>query len=595
MPVSASSYLYRKILKQNTLTLVGAVLLLTLASVVEASSIIGIAPIIDLLMHPDLQHVSVVTSTVARWLRAVGAPVSILSVMGFFLVLVILKNLISAVSRFVLTRVHFRLMTMMIVDVFQTFLGARWQFFVSNNYGVLGNTILKETESIGLSFERVVTILSNLLRMACYISMALLVSWRLTAMALGLIVIFLAPFLLLGRLTYRIGTAHTRASNAFQGTVVETLSAAKLILGFGNQRKSLRRMVESLTPYLKTAIQFVMVRVVTPLAFEPLGFIIACIVMYVGAVHDQLRLSELFIILYALRVSGDLALQTASERNHLENLAPSLEQIDRLTQEAEQLAQFSGPRAFERLEREILIKDVSFTYPHHPEVLRNVTVVIPKGRMIAIVGKSGSGKTTLVDILMGFYEPTSGQVFIDEVPLTEFEMLSWRQRIGFVPQDPFLFHTSIKDNLLWAREEASQAELEEACEQANAIEFVRRLPRQMDTIVGDRGIRLSGGQRQRIALARALLRKPEILILDEATSSLDSHSELLIQESVEQISQHMTVVAVAHRLSTIKKADRIYVLERGAVAESGSFDELMRLSGGEFFKAAELQGLTSHV
>jgi len=233
---------------------------------------------------------------------------------------------------------------------------------------------------------------------------------------------------------------------------------------------------------------------------------------------------------------------------------------------------------------------VNFVYPDGTQTLKDCSLNLPKGRMSAIVGPSGAGKTTFLDLLMGFYRPTSGSVKIDGRPLQDYDVGGWRRRIGYVPQEPFLFHTTVRENLLWASENASPADIEKALDSANASEFVSELAEGLDTVVGDRGVRLSGGQRQRIALARALLRKPEILILDEATSALDSQSETLIQNAVEKISKEVTVIVVAHRLSTIQKADRVYALSKGRVAESGTFSELMA-AGGEFSRSAQLQGL----
>jgi ABC-type multidrug transport system fused ATPase/permease subunit len=210
--------------------------------------------------------------------------------------------------------------------------------------------------------------------------------------------------------------------------------------------------------------------------------------------------------------------------------------------------------------------------------------------MVAVVGESGSGKTTLLDIIMGFYQPSSGSIEVDDVPLSEFEINSYRRLIGYVPQESVLFNLSIKDNLLWARPDASPDELKVSCRLANAEEFISQLPAGYDTIVGDRGVRLSGGQVQRIALARAILRRPQLLILDEATSSLDTYSERLIQQAIEQIAKETTIVVVAHRLSTIVRAGRIYVLVDGRVAEEGSYEELVARCG-HFSRMAQLQAL----
>jgi ATP-binding cassette subfamily B protein len=247
---------------------------------------------------------------------------------------------------------------------------------------------------------------------------------------------------------------------------------------------------------------------------------------------------------------------------------------------AAEFEEIQGDRIFFRLEQGIEFKDLSFTYPGRTQTLTDVRLHLRKGQMTALVGESGSGKSTVTDLVLGLQIPDKGQVLIDGVPLGEWQQNSFRERIGYVPQDPQLFHSTIRDNLLWSFEQAKEDDLWEALRLANAATFVKELPQSIDTVVGDRGIRLSGGQRQRIALARALLRKPELLILDEATSALDSESERLIQQSIEQVAQDTTILVVAHRLSTIAKADQVYVLRQGRVVEGGSFSALSMKSGG---------------
>jgi ABC-type multidrug transport system fused ATPase/permease subunit len=578
-----------KLCRRHALFLVIAAVMLTIASFIEACAIFSFAPMIDLLLKPDLSQASGITLKITRWMSGFGMPISVVSVIIFVICVAVVKGLFSVISQFITTKVHFRLVKGIIFDVFGAFIGARWQFFVSKNYGVLGNTLIKETEKMGLAFEAVAMILSILLRVVFYMGIAFLISWKLSSVILVLIGIVLMPFWLLGRRTYKIGRVHTSAANEFQGTIAETFNAAKLILGFGNQNKAISRLAQKIPPFITSAIQYIMIRVISPLAFEPMGIAVMLAAIYMGITHYKLNVSELLIILYAMRTSSNLAFQITHQRNYLQNMAPALEQIYSLKAEAEKMRQPSGEQKFEGFKKEIALKDVSFTYPGQQRLFDSINLAIPKGKMVALVGKSGSGKTTLIDILMGLYEPEKGAVLIDGVPLSKFDIISWRQKIGFVPQDSFLFHLSIKDNLLWGSERASKKEIYQACEKANVTEFTDRLPEKLDTVVGERGIRLSGGQRQRVAIARAVLRKPEILILDEATSALDSHSELLIQKSVESISQDTTVIIIAHRLSTIKGADYIYVFEQGSIIESGSFDDLMRIREGEFFKAVELQ------
>jgi ABC-type multidrug transport system fused ATPase/permease subunit len=219
-------------------------------------------------------------------------------------------------------------------------------------------------------------------------------------------------------------------------------------------------------------------------------------------------------------------------------------------------------------------------------------MTIKKGEMTAIVGESGSGKSTLIDLLIGFYEPDKGVIYVDKKPLQELDIYSFRRHIGYVPQDTILFNDTVKNNLLWSDEKATEKEIIEVCKLANADEFIVNLSDGYDTVVGERGARLSGGERQRIALARALLRRPELLILDEATSALDSRSELFIKSAIEHISNQTTIVVIAHRLSTIVKADWIYVLKDGYLIEQGTFTELLN-KNGKFGYMAQLQGVTS--
>lgn len=232
-------------------------------------------------------------------------------------------------------------------------------------------------------------------------------------------------------------------------------------------------------------------------------------------------------------------------------------------------------KEFPGLESAIELKNVSFSYDTRNNVLKDVNIVIPRKSTVAIVGESGSGKSTLADILIRLYEPTVGDILADGINYRLFSKSSWLRKITMVSQDTFIFHASIKDNIRIGKPDATEDEIREAAEIALAQQFIMELPEGYDTIVGDRGVKLSGGQRQRIALARALVRKPLIIILDEATSSLDNISENSIKELLSSTGKDRTTVVIAHRLSTIEEADKIIVLDKGRVVEEGRHDELL--------------------
>jgi ABC-type multidrug transport system fused ATPase/permease subunit len=326
-----------------------------------------------------------------------------------------------------------------------------------------------------------------------------------------------------------------------------------------------------------------------PTIYHPLGLTVVMLTLVVAR-QLGVPLAETAVILYSLLRVFSVIGPLAEEKHVIDALFANYERILEFRRAAEQARQPSGSRPFARLTHEIAFERVSFAHAGRPPVLVDVSVRIPKGAFVAFVGESGAGKSTLVDLLVGLHVPDAGRITIDGVGLPAFDVASYRRRIGYVPQDSVLFNASIRDNIMWAREDATDQDVANACRLANALEFIERLPDGYATIVGDRGVRLSGGQVQRIALARAILRNPDILILDEATSSLDALSERLIQQAIEQIAHKTTVIAIAHRLSTVANADHIYVLSGGRIIEHGSYAALMA-EDGVFSRMVGVQAL----
>ena len=223
-------------------------------------------------------------------------------------------------------------------------------------------------------------------------------------------------------------------------------------------------------------------------------------------------------------------------------------------------------------------------------VLKNVSFRIPRGEKVGVAGASGAGKSTLSELLLRFYDPQEGQILVDGLDLKEFDIVSWRKKIGIVSQDVFLFNDSIRANISFGKPNASPDEIEEAARKAHAHEFIQEMPEGYDTLVGDRGVRLSGGQKQRIAIARAIILDPEILILDEATSALDTEAERIVQRALDDVASGRTVFTIAHRLSTIAHYDKILVMDSGQIVEQGRHEELLQ-KGGIYKRLVEMQDL----
>ena len=245
----------------------------------------------------------------------------------------------------------------------------------------------------------------------------------------------------------------------------------------------------------------------------------------------------------------------------------------------------------------IQLQRVTFDYRDdgRSPAVDGVTLTIPAGATTAIVGPSGSGKSTLADLVMGLLIPSEGRILVDGQPLGPDRVEAWRNQIGYVAQETFLFHDTVRANLLWARPDAHEDELWRALRLASADEFVAALPQGLDTVVGDRGVLVSGGERQRLALARALVRRPALLILDEATSSLDSENEARIQRAIDQLHRQMTIVIITHRMAAIRGADAIHVVDRGRLVESGTWDELIASRTGRLRELCRAQGIETEL
>jgi len=244
-----------------------------------------------------------------------------------------------------------------------------------------------------------------------------------------------------------------------------------------------------------------------------------------------------------------------------------------------------------KIKGDVQYQNVVFSYPTRKDltILKGINIDIKSGQKIALVGQSGGGKSTIVQLLMKFYNPDSGSILVDNKNVNDYDLTQFRKNIGIVPQEVILFGGTIRENIAYGKPNASEEEINMAAQQSNCLEFIQSFPQGMETIIGERGLKLSGGQRQRVAIARAILKDPKILILDEATSSLDAESEKLVQEALDKLMQNRTSIIIAHRLSTIRDVDCIYVLENGQMLEKGNHQELMSKENGTYAALARLQ------
>jgi len=424
-----------------------------------------------------------------------------------------------------------------------------------------------------------------------------------TSFKLSLVMISSFPVLIL--LAVLFGRRIRRQARAAQDrlaesvTVVEeTLQGIVNVKAFGSEHYEQQRYGFRLLDYLNTSLRAARFRAGL-ISFIILGIFGSIIlVFWYGArlmQAGELTFGQLTqFIMYTMFVGGSVT-SFAEVFSQLQRTLGATERVHELLEEVPEPG-VGGKRERaddaqqERLGGAVELRDVSFHYPSRPdvEVLHGISLEAKPGEKIAIVGPSGAGKSTVVSLLLRFYEPQGGAILLDHTPASSLALPLVRGSMAFVPQEVMLFGSSIRENIAYGRPGATDEEVEEAARQANCHEFIERLPERYATLVGERGVKLSGGQRQRIAIARALLKDPAILILDEATSSLDSESEALIQQALETLMEGRTAFIIAHRLSTVRNVDRIYVLDQGRVAESGTHLELLEL-GGIYRRLCDLQ------
>ena len=478
--------------------------------------------------------------------------------------------------------------------IFNKFIGSDYQFFLDNKQGNLLYLIFISTGKLGNCLQVLPDIVTAVL-MAVSIGVILFfISFKMTIVLLflgvlyGVLMNFLAQ-----KISYNIGKERIIVDSDRNVVANEMIDGIKHIKvgnaaelwrnNFAILSRRFRELV--IRDYFWSNIPDVIIQTIPVLAL----MCMALFLYFVDNPADLLikNMVPIGVYVYAFYRLSPYLTSLGKLRMQLTATLPDIELLyDTLNQNTNNIGE--GKLEISDINREIRFKDVSFSYKGKKEIFNKISFCIEKGKTTAIVGVSGSGKTTLINLLVRLFDTDEGAVTIDGVNLRDIKVSSLMDLIGMVSQDTFIFNASIRDNIIFGLGNISEERLIGAAKQANAHEYISHFPNGYDTIVGDKGLKLSGGQRQRIAIARAILRNSRILILDEATSSLDSHAEAAVQKAINEASKDRTVIVIAHRLSTVVGADKIIVLDRGRVAEEGSHEELLQ-KGGIYSALYEVQ------
>lgn len=498
-----------------------------------------------------------------------------------------IQTVFSFMRVYLLTEVGEKSLADMRRDVYSKLLSMPMSFFTEKRVGELSNRISSDLSQIqdAISFT-----LAEFLRGIFTLIIGLtFIFWISTKLALVMLAVVPVIAVLAVVFGMRIRKMARKAQDqlAESGTIVqETFQGISIVKAFTSEFYEISRYVKSIYAVVDTAIANARYRgaFVSFMIFSVFGAI--AFVMWYGAnmiQSGQLTIGSLtMFVIFSMFVGGTFAgfADMFSQLQKTLGATQSVREILRAQGEAVELKQVIVEPTY-KLKGDVRFANVAFSYPGRKDVpvLKNISLTAANGEQIALVGPSGAGKSTIASLLLKFYEPDSGILYFDDRPAGSFPLSQLRAQMAFVPQEVILFAGTIKENIAYGKPAASDEEIIAASEKANAHEFVSRFPEQYETIVGERGIKLSGGQRQRIAIARAILKDPAILILDEATSSLDSESEQLVQEALENLMKGRTSFVIAHRLSTVRNADKIVVIDKGIVSENGTHQQLINHNG----------------
>lgn len=474
------------------------------------------------------------------------------------------------------------------VETYESLIKAKWEYYLEKRKSDFNYILTTEISRVGIGTHGIIQLIGIVFFTIVQVTLAFLLSPSLTLVVMvcgAVIAIYMRKFVKGSKV---LGKETTELMSNYFGGISEQFNGMKDMKS-NRLESSFNEWFQSMSNRIhQNVMKLVKLNSKSTFIYRVAAGLLIIFFVYVSFSFIKVPPEKMILVILIFSRLWPKFSSIQSSIEQIVTMFPALNHLLKVQKECRkeqewdfsQMEELPSKPSF-HLESAIECKNVSYRYKQAQDnwALSNINIAFPKNKTTAIVGPSGAGKTTLVDIVMGLLQPEEGEVFVNGEPLTEETVLGYRSTISYVAQEPFLFHSSIRENLQMVAPHANESDLWNALTFAAADEFVRKMPQGLDTIIGDRGIRLSGGERQRLILARAILRKPTILVLDEATSALDSENERKIQQAIDRLKGTMTIIVIAHRLSTIRNADQVVVLEGGRVIQAGEYGVLSETKG----------------
>lgn len=569
--------------------------LMVCLSLTEGFGLLLLVPLLQLVgLDVDRGSLGRIAQFFSSAFTAIGMRPTLIAVLGLYVLVTSMRTLLYRWQVILNFTLKHAFVASLRQRLYRSVAKANWLFFSRSRASDFMHMLTTEMERIGEATDHLLYLIATGIVTIPYIVFALRLSVVMTALVLacgaGLMLLLRGKT----RVAHVAGEELSREMSNLYAAIAEHFGGMKTAKSYGAEDRHSDLFTTLTERVRRTYVHTVRNETDLNLWFDIGSALVLSLIVYISFEVLAIGTAEVLLLLFLFaRIMPRFSNIQQSSQSFV-NLLPAFSMVKQAQVRCEAAAEPKAERVENfKLRHGIQFEQVSFGYEDNGKapVIWNFNLHIMAGRTTAIVGPSGAGKSTIADLVTGLLVPDQGRVLVDGMPLGPERMRAWRDQIGYVSQDTFLFHDSVRVNLLWARPDASDEEINQALRSAAAAEFVTRPHKGLDTVLGDRGVLVSGGERQRLALARALLRKPSLLILDEATSNVDSETERRIQDAIERLRGQMTILVISHRLSTIRNADVIHVLEQGRLVESGTWDALAAEENGRFRALCITQGI----